>query len=391
MMSPLVADDGRRPGLVAGAAGGSRIRSALLQVLVNVLHSSGTSPVRSARRGSTRCPGRSTSSPASPRACWRGSRRRRGRAVAGTRLVLRRRGRDRLHRPRAPIPRRGGDVRHVASASSRVCPCRTPGAPAARLLSVSRARARATQAVVAVVVAALRGGGDRHRAGTLWQRQHHAGGSGGTQTAPSSPAPTSASASAPPSSMRLQCRSRAEHEAAELRVGAESRARQARHLGRDLIETNCGDIAMELDGRAAPQTVSSFVFLAQKGFFDNSPCHRLTTSGLYVLQCGDPTGTGTGGPGLRLRHRERTASTARTPQARWRWHDLDPRTATAASSSSCTRTRPCRPGRRLLDLRQGHPGTGDRQGTRPDRRGGGGADGAPAQPISILHVHVKKA
>jgi len=64
-----------------------------------------------------------------------------------------------------------------------------------------------------------------------------------------------------------------------------------------LIVTNCGDIRMKLDGRAAPQTVSSFVFLARKGFFDDSPCQRLTTSGIYVLQCGDPTGTGTGGPG----------------------------------------------------------------------------------------------
>jgi peptidyl-prolyl cis-trans isomerase B (cyclophilin B) len=63
------------------------------------------------------------------------------------------------------------------------------------------------------------------------------------------------------------------------------------------LETNCGEIVMELDGKAAPQTVSSFVFLAQKHYFDETPCHRLTTSGIYVLQCGDPTGTGSGGPG----------------------------------------------------------------------------------------------
>jgi peptidyl-prolyl cis-trans isomerase B (cyclophilin B) len=63
------------------------------------------------------------------------------------------------------------------------------------------------------------------------------------------------------------------------------------------ITTNCGDIVMKLDGKVAPQTVSSFVFLAQKHYFDASPCHRLTTSGIFVLQCGDPTGTGSGGPG----------------------------------------------------------------------------------------------
>jgi peptidyl-prolyl cis-trans isomerase B (cyclophilin B) len=66
---------------------------------------------------------------------------------------------------------------------------------------------------------------------------------------------------------------------------------------RATIETNCGPIVIDLDGKAAPQTVSSFIFLAQKNFFDDVPCHRLTTSGLYVLQCGDPTGSGSGGPG----------------------------------------------------------------------------------------------
>jgi peptidyl-prolyl cis-trans isomerase B (cyclophilin B) len=66
------------------------------------------------------------------------------------------------------------------------------------------------------------------------------------------------------------------------------------------ITTNCGDIVLQLDGKAAPQTVSSFVFLAQKHYFDDTPCHRLTTSGIFVLQCGDPTGSGTGGPGYQF-------------------------------------------------------------------------------------------
>jgi peptidyl-prolyl cis-trans isomerase B (cyclophilin B) len=63
------------------------------------------------------------------------------------------------------------------------------------------------------------------------------------------------------------------------------------------IKTNCGDIVMSLNGKVAPQTVSSFIFLSQKHFYDDTPCHRLTTSSIYVLQCGDPTGTGSGGPG----------------------------------------------------------------------------------------------
>ena len=63
------------------------------------------------------------------------------------------------------------------------------------------------------------------------------------------------------------------------------------------VETTCGGMLFELDGAKAPKAVSSFVFLARKGFFDDTPCHRLTTAGIYVLQCGDPTGQGTGGPG----------------------------------------------------------------------------------------------
>ena len=60
--------------------------------------------------------------------------------------------------------------------------------------------------------------------------------------------------------------------------------------------TNCGDIVIVLDP-AAPATIASEAFLARDGFYDNTQCHRLTTSGIFVLQCGDPAGDGTGGPG----------------------------------------------------------------------------------------------
>jgi peptidyl-prolyl cis-trans isomerase B (cyclophilin B) len=63
------------------------------------------------------------------------------------------------------------------------------------------------------------------------------------------------------------------------------------------IKTTCGDVVVELDGAKAPQTVASFLNLAQAGYWAPSPCHRVTTEGIYVLQCGDPTGTGSGGPG----------------------------------------------------------------------------------------------
>ncbi|MGW7353773.1 peptidylprolyl isomerase [Streptomyces sp. NPDC054784] len=66
------------------------------------------------------------------------------------------------------------------------------------------------------------------------------------------------------------------------------------------LRTTCGDIGMELDAKNAPHTVNSFRFLAGEGFFDHTPCHRLTTGGVAVLQCGDPTGKGNGGPGYTL-------------------------------------------------------------------------------------------
>jgi len=57
-------------------------------------------------------------------------------------------------------------------------------------------------------------------------------------------------------------------------------------------------VPITLDRAKAPCTVNSFVSLAGQGYFDGTSCHRLTDSGgLYVLQCGDPTGTGSGGPG----------------------------------------------------------------------------------------------
>jgi peptidyl-prolyl cis-trans isomerase B (cyclophilin B) len=60
------------------------------------------------------------------------------------------------------------------------------------------------------------------------------------------------------------------------------------------IVTNCGNIEIALANQLAPVTISKLTILARNKFFDNSLCHRLTTSGIYVLQCGDPSaGKGT--------------------------------------------------------------------------------------------------
>ncbi|MFI1355702.1 peptidylprolyl isomerase [Streptomyces sp. NPDC020898] len=66
------------------------------------------------------------------------------------------------------------------------------------------------------------------------------------------------------------------------------------------LATTCGDIDIALKTSAAPHTVNSFNFLASEGYLDHTKCHRLTTNGIYVLQCGDPKGTGMGGPGYTI-------------------------------------------------------------------------------------------
>lgn len=63
------------------------------------------------------------------------------------------------------------------------------------------------------------------------------------------------------------------------------------------VATSAGDIKAELTSDDTPCTVHSFLSLARQGYFDGTTCHRLTTDGIFVLQCGDPTASGMGGPG----------------------------------------------------------------------------------------------
>lgn len=56
-------------------------------------------------------------------------------------------------------------------------------------------------------------------------------------------------------------------------------------------------LELELDGVNAPQAVANFIDLNSKDFYEGVSCHRLVTEGIYVLQCGDPSGDGSGGPG----------------------------------------------------------------------------------------------
>ncbi|GAA3430953.1 hypothetical protein GCM10018954_005540 [Kutzneria kofuensis] len=66
------------------------------------------------------------------------------------------------------------------------------------------------------------------------------------------------------------------------------------------LKTNDGDIPLTLDRSLAPCAVNNFVSLSSQGYYDNTSCHRLSTQGLQMLQCGDPKGDGTGGPGYKF-------------------------------------------------------------------------------------------
>jgi peptidyl-prolyl cis-trans isomerase B (cyclophilin B) len=61
--------------------------------------------------------------------------------------------------------------------------------------------------------------------------------------------------------------------------------------------TSQGIITVRMLTDEAPCTTFSFRFLASRGYYGLTHCHRLTTQRIFVLQCGDPTGTGSGGPG----------------------------------------------------------------------------------------------
>ena len=64
------------------------------------------------------------------------------------------------------------------------------------------------------------------------------------------------------------------------------------------IETEKGDLVLELFASDVPMTVNNFVFLAREGFYDGTTFHRVVPG--FMAQGGDPTGTGTGTPGYQF-------------------------------------------------------------------------------------------
>jgi peptidyl-prolyl cis-trans isomerase B (cyclophilin B) len=172
--------------------------------------------------------------------------------------------------------------------------------------AAAAARRRRTQQIAAVVVAVVVVvAGVAYLASTLGGDDSTDAASSPSASATDTGGPTSASASpsSSPSASNAAsgCTYTKSTEAAAKDVGLptydKSKAASYRQPFPATIKTNLGDLEVAIAADKAPCTANSFKHLAQTKFWDGSDCHRLTTSGIFVLQCGDPTGTGSGGPG----------------------------------------------------------------------------------------------
>lgn len=167
---------------------------------------------------------------------------------------------------------------------------------ARRMQRARRARQVSVLVVICLVVAGLGVGGFFLFSQPATNR---AAAASATASAPASAAPSaSSSASAAPVAEPAKSCSYTPSGTPARKVGTPPATPDWRASYQATIRTNRGDVVIDLLNSKATCTVNSFVYLASKDYFSNTPCHRLTTvSPLYVLQCGDPTGTGSGGPG----------------------------------------------------------------------------------------------
>lgn len=165
----------------------------------------------------------------------------------------------------------------------------------ARRVDTAHRRRRQQQVVAAVVVVALviAAGG-----WVVLSRMSGSEASAATEDLPTSSAlATPSDAASLLAATGLDCREPGSPRADNVTYGSAPPSDAASGKATSItLTTNCGDIVIALD-HDAPKTVGSEFFLAKNGFYDGTSCHRLTTEGIYVLQCGDPKGDGTGGPG----------------------------------------------------------------------------------------------
>jgi cyclophilin family peptidyl-prolyl cis-trans isomerase len=163
-------------------------------------------------------------------------------------------------------------------------------------------RKRQTTTIVVALVIALVGGGIAYTAFTGGDdTQAGASGATGSTTGPTGATSSSNTVKPTPGPAEVACGG-TQPEAATKPKPQFSAPEQVVKQGTTYtaeMQTSCGTIVIELLADRAPETVNSFVFLAQKGYFDGQRFHRLDTS-IDVIQGGDPTGTGLSGPGYTI-------------------------------------------------------------------------------------------
>ncbi len=154
-----------------------------------------------------------------------------------------------------------------------------------------RARARKRNAIIAAAVVLLAGGG-----AAAWALTSGGGGNATVAQAGSTPSATPSTTAAP-----AGCAYTKSSGGQVKDVGTPSAANLDQLKASTMtIKTDRGTITVALKTAQAPCTVNSFAYLASKKYFDGTKCHRLTTQGIFVLQCGDPSATGSGGPGYQF-------------------------------------------------------------------------------------------
>jgi len=164
----------------------------------------------------------------------------------------------------------------------------------------------------------------------------------------------------------------------------------------DLLINNA-KLKLSLHGKLAPQAVANFMDLANQGFYSAVPCHRLVTSGIYVLQCGDPKGDGSGGPGYHFGPIENapTASAGVAPTYKKGWLAMA-RTSNKADSMGSQFFIVYKDSQIPNDSVGGYSVFGEitsgLDGLNPIINGGvkgGGSDGAPKVSATIFNASVK--
>jgi peptidyl-prolyl cis-trans isomerase B (cyclophilin B) len=151
------------------------------------------------------------------------------------------------------------------------------------------------------------------------------------------------------------------------------------------ITLNGKPVTVELLRSKAPCTVNSFAHLAAAKYFDGTTCHRLTSGGLSVLQCGDPSGTGSGGPGYTFADENLTGATypAGTLAMANSGPDTNGSQFFLVYKDSLTLPPAYTPFGKVtagMDVLQAIAAKGV---------SGGGTDGAPAEPVTVNSIRVK--